>query len=311
MKAQPLIAIVGPTAIGKSTVAIALAEKYNGAIISADSRQIYTEFSIGSGKITPLEQKNIPHYGIDIRHIWDHYSVYEYQKEALGYLHDIQETHKLPFIVGGTGLYVSSITEQYEFKPTVPYNSDLHQYTLAQLQSEYQKHFPDILLNNSDWNNPIRLIRALQRTQPSHSHHRPNTLMIGLTTDKETINSRINLRVKERFDNGVIEECRNMLFLTQAVMPKELAYKHLTRLGLGTKYILEYLIDGRYSLETLIQRYCTTEHQYAKRQLTWFRKNPYIIWHDIAEKDFMKVIEQKVSQFFEDESNMNDSIDHI
>jgi len=303
---QSLITILGPTASGKSDLAIQLAGQFGGEIISADSRQIYRGFDIGSGKITPEQAQSIPHHMLNIRDIWQDFNVSEFQTEANEILHDLGEQKKLPFLVGGTGLYIESIIHNYSFSPIEPnkeLREKLSQYNKERLQKELLSLNPNHNLNYSDWNNPIRLIRAIEianNPQESVSTHinspQYNTCIIGLNNSLPNIKERITKRVDNRLEAGAIEEVKSLITILNAHLGTESGIIKLQQLGLGTVAIAQYL-NNNLDYEEMRRQYIESEYQYARRQLTWFRRIPNIHWFKADSPTLMQDSHKLISDF--------------
>lgn len=285
---KPIIVLLGPTATGKSSLAINLAHTFKAEIISADSRQIYTEFTIGSGKALPSEMKSIPHHMLNIKHIWEEFNVSQFQTMTQAILEKLHTCETLPFLVGGTGLYIDAVVKNYQIPPQEP-NKELREqlshYSLTELQSILQNTYPDRVFNQSDWHNPVRLIRAIEilssqfspTTQPPSSPYTP--LYIGLSSSLESLKERIIKRVDARLNLGAIDEIIAIRdILKDHVAPSE-EESILHNLGLGSIAICQFL-DEQISYDIMRERYIQSEYQYARRQLTWFRKNPDIHWFE-------------------------------
>lgn len=304
----PLITIVGPTATGKTTLSIQLAQEFSGEIISADSRQIYRGFDIGSGKVTLSEMQDIPHSMIDIRDPWEGFSVAEFQQEANDHIQDILSREHHPILVGGTGLYIDAIIRGYtipEVQPNLALRAKLEAKSLEQLQQMYQAVCPNETLNSSDFQNPVRLIRTIEKslaglsTSPTDQQNQQDTaytpIIIGLTADTTTLRSRIEERVIQRLEAGAIEEVESLYQLLQEQLSPTEATKKLSSFGLGTRAILEYL-NGDITMAQLTSKYITKEYQYAKRQLTWFKRAADIHWIDVLDSDVYAQAEQIIKK---------------
>lgn len=302
---QSFITILGPTAIGKSKLAIKLARKFSGSIISADSRQIYKGFDIGNGKITQSEMQTVPHYMLDIKELWEDYNVAEFQKEVKFILHELETRQTLPFLVGGTGLYIESIVYDYQL-PNIPIQNklrqELSQMNRLELQNKLLPLNPQINLNQSDWNNPVRLIRLIEKyiseikpiNTKSSTIYKP--LLIGLKSDLSDIKDRITLRVEERLAQGAIEEVQNIKTILNSKLSPIMAQKKLHQFGLGTIAICDYL-DKKIDYETMKSKYIQSEYQYARRQMTWFRRMPEIHWFEADDKELLNKTSQLISDF--------------
>lgn len=304
---QSIITILGPTAIGKSQLAIELARKFAGIIISADSRQIYKKFDIGSGKITHSDMKGIPHYMLDVKEVWEDYNVAEFQKDVKSILQELDTKQTLPFLVGGTGLYIESIVHDYQI-PNIPIQNRLRQelskLNKLELQNKLLSINPTINLNQSDWNNPVRLIRAIEKStlETKNINTKPSTiykpLLIGLKSELINIKDKITLRVEERLAQGAIEEIQNIKTILKSKLPHIMVQKKLQQFGLGTIAICDYL-DKKIDYETMKNQYIQSEYQYARRQMTWFRRMPEIYWFESDDKNLLIKTSQLISDFLE------------
>ncbi|KYH35755.1 tRNA dimethylallyltransferase [Clostridium tepidiprofundi DSM 19306] len=289
MKSNILI-LAGPTAVGKTNISILLAKALNGEIISADSMQIYKHMDIGSAKITDEEKKGIPHHMIDIIEPTEEFSVSEFHDRADYLIKDITSRGKLPIIVGGTGLYINSLIFNYNFAETnkdEEYRAYLHR-----LAKEKGNEYVHNLLKNCDsesynklYPNDIkRVIRALEVYKVTGKTIAQLNSEIDiydipykvhyyvLTMNREMLYERINKRVDIMLQNGLIDEVKRLksMGLTQDMQSMK---------GIGYKEILMYL-NGDISLDEAIYLIKKGSRNYAKRQLTWFRKDKRVIWID-------------------------------
>jgi len=277
---QKLTVILGPTASGKSDLAIKLAKKFNGEIVGADSRQIYQQMNIGTAKLTKMEMTDIPHYLIDTtKPDWE-FTLAQYKKLAIKAIKDIQKRGKLPFLVGGTGLYIQAIVDNLQIpkaKPNKKLRNKLEKLTNQELFKQLKKL--DLLASTAiDINNKRRLIRALEvclTTKKPFSQQKKkgqplfDICQIGLKLDKKTFEKRINQRVDKMIKAGLVEEV------------KKLAQKYSTTLpsmsGIGYKEIIPYL-KKEISLIQAKELIKIHTQQYAKRQMAWFKRDKRIIW---------------------------------
>ncbi|MGW8184675.1 MAG: tRNA (adenosine(37)-N6)-dimethylallyltransferase MiaA [Candidatus Moraniibacteriota bacterium] len=277
-----IIIILGPTASGKSSVAIKLAKKFNGEIISADSRQIYKKMDIGSGKITKEEQAMTPHWMLDIVSPKTDFSVAKFKKKAEKHIADILKRGKVPIICGGTGFWIQSIVDNTvypEVKPDWELRKKLEKKSLAQLFSMLKKLDPT-RAENIDAKNPVRLIRAIEICRalgcvPSVNCG-PKTknyeiLQIGIKRDKEVLHQRIKLNVEQRLKAGMIAEVKEL-------HKSGLSWKKIESFGLSFKLIPQFLRSEIETIEELKEKIYLVEKQYAKRQMTWFKKDQRIKW---------------------------------
>ncbi|MDD5083510.1 MAG: tRNA (adenosine(37)-N6)-dimethylallyltransferase MiaA [Candidatus Moranbacteria bacterium] len=272
-KPHRILAIVGPTASGKSSLAIELAKKYDGEIISADSRQIYRGMDIGTGKVTPEEQTLAKHHLIDIREPSEDYNVTDFKRDAATLIEDIQSRGKLPIICGGTLFWVQSLIDNQSF-PAVPPNPKLRS-ELAPLSCEilFQKlqALDPKRAETIDAKNPIRLIRAIEiataiGSVPALTQTKPNEnyFIIALNPPKEILDANIKKRLEERFNEGMIDEVRNLN--TQGI-----SWERLEGFGLEYRWIALFL-QGKIDEPAMKEKLRFNIIHYAKRQLTWLRR---------------------------------------
>lgn len=284
----PLIVISGTNASGKSSLGIELAKRYNGEIISADSRQVFRNFDLCCGKVTTEEKAIVPHHMIDICNIEDSFSVSDYQKQVYALIPQIIERGKLPFIVGGTGLYIDAVVKGYNFENEnidPEFRKSLEEKSISELQSMLSAPAVEFLGNNhSDFNNKRRLIRIIEKEKNGCSlsvNNNPlfNALQIGVTWPKELLYKRIDERLANRIDQGMIDEVAT--YLKSRGNPK-----YLYNLGLEYKYITWY-IDGKYaSIEEFSSEMSHAIKRFAKQQMNWFKRNPSIHWVDMTQDYF-------------------------
>ncbi len=270
---QQLVIILGPTAVGKTNFAIKLANEFNGEIISADSRQVYKGMDIGTGKDLDeyqLDGLKIPYHLIDIIEPHDEYNLFSFQNDFYSSFSQIISNNKLPFLVGGTGLYIHSILKEYKLQ-NVDFKSDRAK-ELTQLdESELL-----VLLNNSksslhnttDLIDKERIIKAILISESEKTNTpveiKIKPLVLGITEIREIIKERITARLKLRLQNGMIEEVENLI-------SKGLSYDKLDFFGLEYRFISQY-IKGELSYNDMFQKLNSSIHKFAKKQMTWFRK---------------------------------------
>jgi tRNA dimethylallyltransferase len=283
LSAKTLIVIAGPTASGKTAAAIRLAQFYNTVILSADSRQFYLEMAIGTAKPTRIELAEAKHYFIDSHSITDPFSVGDFEKQGLALLDGLFETHDTVILVGGSGLFIKALCEGFDDIPQADeqireqLNRELAENGLTPLQDELKNTDPQYY-GEVDLSNPQRIIRALEvyrsTGQPFSSYRkaatnkRPfNILKIALDLPREVLYDRINKRVDEMIKQGLIEEVRSL-------MP----YRHLNALNtVGYSELFDYL-DDKTDLNRAVELIKQNTRHFAKRQLTWFRKDQQIHW---------------------------------
>ena len=293
-----LLVICGPTATGKTSLAIKLAKKFNGELISADSRQIYKGMDIGTGKEWSDDVKI---WGYDIADPKRDFSVSQYLKFAAKKIIDIEKEGKLPILVGGTGLYIKGVVDGI---PTVdvPQNKKLRKILEEKTAKELYEMLSQIdsmkaaSLNSSDRQNPRRLIRAVEvatwMIDNSHKipklstdYRLPSTvLFIGLTSNKEKLDKNISKRVDERIKNGVKDEVKNLIV-------NGLNWDNQSMMSLGYREWRDYF-EGEVPEENVIEEWKKDERKYAKRQMTWFKKDKRIVWFDISNAKYAKSVEK-------------------
>lgn len=304
-KTYDIIAIVGPTASGKTQLATNLAAKLGGEIISADSRQIYRGMNLGTGKDLEdytINGKTIPYHLIDIADAGTKYNVYEYQSDFLKAYNDIKSRNVQPILCGGSGLYIEAVLKGYKLIP-VPENKELRQ----QLEQKTDEELASILAsykslhNTTDLDTRKRTIRAIEIEEYySKTPLDPNpfpqltSIIFGVKYDRATEMQRIKARLAQRLDSGMIDEVKTLL--NSGINPDDLIYY-----GLEYKYLTEYII-GKNSYDEMFEHLYIAIRQFAKRQMTWFRgmerRGFTINWisGDIPLEDKMEMILQKVIQ---------------
>lgn len=270
-----LITILGATASGKTSVATHLAAKMNGEIISADSRQVYRGMDIGTGKDLAdytVNGQPVPYHLLDIVDAGYEYNVFEYQRDFIQAFNDIQHREKFPIVCGGSGMYIEAVLKGYKLI-NVPVNealrAELASKTLPELAEILKQYKP--LHNNSDTETTKRAIRAIEIEVYYQTHDRPtddypaiNSLIVGVKFDRETRRQRITQRLKQRLDEGMLDEVRNLL--DKGISPDALIYY-----GLEYKFLTQHLI-GQLRFDEMFTQLETAIHQFSKRQMTWFRK---------------------------------------
>jgi tRNA dimethylallyltransferase len=283
-----IIVILGPTSSGKSDVAIKLAKKFDGEIISADSRQIYRGMDIGTGKEPGCwnqEKKvylsnGIPHHMIDIASPRTNFSAAQFKKKADKIIPDILKRGKLPIVCGGTGFWIKSIVDNVtypEVKPDWELRNKLRDKPKEELFNILRELDPK-RTKIIDKNNPVRLIRAIEICKSlgkvpavSSENKKYQFLQIGINISKENLHSNIKKRLEKRFKQGMIEEVEKLH------KKNKLSWKKIQSFGLGYFWIPEYL-SGRIGKEELFEKIYQAEKDYAKRQTTWFKKDCRILW---------------------------------
>ncbi len=312
MKKKPLIVLTGPTAVGKTALSIDLAKQLNGEIISADSMQVYQKMDIGSAKITPEEMQGVPHHLINILSPEESFDVYRFQTMAKKAMEEIYQNNHLPIVVGGTGFYIQALVYNIDFTKE---EADIaYRKRLEQMAKSEEKEKLYTLLRETDPqsalaihpNNTKRIIRALEyyhlTGEPISKHNsemRKKTSPYAfcyfvLNDDRQKIYQSIDERVDRMIQNGLIEEVRNL-------KESGLTLDHISMQGLGYKEIYAYLM-GKLSLAEAIYIIKRDTRHFAKRQLTWFRREKDVCWvqkdsyaNDNEIKNFMmKYIHEKL-----------------
>ena len=275
-----LIVVEGTTASGKSDFGVELALRYGGEVISADSRQVFRGLDLGSGKITPEETRGVPHHMIDVCDAGSFFSMADYQKMAYRAIDDVIARGKLPFLVGGTGLYVASVADGYVMSDRMPdlaYRAELEKRTTEDLYVMLKSIVPDTDVDPRNRNRVMRLLEKIHDgddVTPS-KQARYETLRLGVTWDRAVVRQRIDERLDRRIELGMIEEVKGLL---DAGVSEE----YMIKLGLEYKFITQYLRGDYSSLEEMKELLATAIKQFAKRQMIWFRRDPSIHWLDMT-----------------------------
>jgi len=296
-KHNKLLVIVGPNASGKSDLAVKLAKKFNGEVVSADSRQVYKGMDIGTGKITKEEMQGIPHHLLDVASPKRRFSVAQFQKKAIETIKKIQKKRKLPILCGGTGFYIQSVVDGIvipKVKPDWALRKKLEKKTCEQLYQQLKKLDPQ-RAKTIDKKNKRRLIRAIEivlktkkRIPPLKKKVMFDALIIGIKRDKEELKKRIRKRLLKRLKEGMIEEVKSL-------HKSGVSWKRLEELGLEYRYIAFYL-QGKLNYKEMVTQLQKAIENYAKRQMTWFKKDKRILWvttYKEAEKLVKKFLEEK------------------
>jgi tRNA dimethylallyltransferase len=305
-----IIVILGPTASGKSALAIKIAKKFNGEIISADSRQVYRGMDIGTGKVTgSLEpvilserseskdlvfiSESIPHHLIDVADPNDDFNISHFKKLAEKAIKDILQRKKLPIICGGTGFWIKSIVDNVqlpEVRPDIKLRKRLGQKNADELFGMLKKLDPE-RAKNIDAKNKVRLIRAIEIVNKLGSvpkmlkNSKYDFLQLGITVPKEILNGKIKKRLDERFKEGMLEEVENL-------NKNGVSWKRLEYFGLEYRWIAQYL-QNKISISKMKNDLYFAIIHYAKRQMTWFKKDKRIKWikdYKEAEKEIKKFL---------------------
>lgn len=290
MNSKKLIVLVGPTAVGKTEVALRLAEHFKTEIISADSRQIYKELEIGTAKPTPAELSRVTHHFINTHTLEQSYDAGAYGREALALIHTLFKKHNTLILCGGSGLYIKAVLEGFDEMPEIPRGirdqiiAEYELKGLSWLQQTVEEIDPDYF-EQVDINNPQRLVRALElfkasgqrvsqlRVKEKRSHDF-QIIKIGLQLDRDQLYTRIDTRMTAMIEKGLFNEAEHLL-----------SNRNLNALQtVGYREIFDYL-EGKYDKEEAIRLLKRNTRRYAKRQLTWFKKDPEVIWFQADQVD--------------------------
>lgn len=306
MKSKKLIVVVGPTAIGKTRLAISLAQHFNTQIISSDSRQFFKEMKIGTAVPSEEELAAAPHHFIQHISIQESYSVGDFEKEALRVLDKVFANNDYAILVGGSGLYTDAIVHGLDEFPDVPsnirqeLNAILKNKGVEILQKELFETDP-VYYQKVDLMNPHRVIRALEIVRATGKPFssflkkdaalRPfDAIYVGITAERETIYDRINLRVDEMMKHGLLEEVKSLQAHSALNALQTVGYKEIFR-----------FLDGKITLDFAVSEIKKNTRRFAKRQLTWLRKNPDILWveHTASSKDIISQVHSKLQNLDE------------
>lgn len=269
-----LVVIVGPTASGKSELAMKVAKKFNGEIIAADSRTVYKGMDIGTAKPSLKDQKAVPHWGLDLLEPGRKFSAADFQKYAEEKLKDIQSRDKLPIIAGGTGLYVDALLLDFSFvKPSrLPLLHRLFYpwYSIEKLQRIIKQRDWPMPENSRNRRHLINLIKRRGQTGSRQKEPRPGALILGLMPPDDMIKNRISTRAEVMFESGLIEETRTLV--------QDYGEKALSG-SAGIIYtIVVQVLRHKLTPEQAIEKFKRADWQYARRQKTWFKRNRFINW---------------------------------
>ena len=284
---EKVLVVLGPTAVGKTSISIEIAKALGGEVVSADSRQVYTGLDIGSGKVTPAEMDGIPHHLIDIANPEEIFSVSDYLHLGRKALNDILTRKKVPIVVGGTGFYIDALIGTVSL-PGVPADPSLRfqlsGFSLEKLNEELKKLDPE-RAKTIDTKNPVRLMRAIEIARvlgvvpPIQPEKLYDTAYIGLTLPSEELGRKIHNRLLGRLQAGMLEEAVQL-------HAHGLSWERMESLGLEYRYMARHL-QGHISYEEMISQLELEIRHYAKRQMTWFKRNKDIVWFNPAQKQEM------------------------
>ncbi len=289
-----LVVIGGTNASGKSGLGVALAAHYGGEVVSADSRQVFRGLDLGSGKITPEEMQGVRHHLIDIAEPNEFFSMHDFQRLAYEAVDDVRARGRTPFLVGGTGLYVASVTDGYVMSDTEPdleYRAYLETMDTPKLYEMLRELRPEMEIDEKNRN---RVMRQLEKIHDGDDHSAPNAprydcLKLGVTWPRPVLRARIDERLDRRLEQGMIEE-------VQGLLDRGASVEFLKKLGLEYRFITQYLIGEIPDRNEMVELLRTAIKQFAKRQTTWFRRDKDIQWLDMAGDPFAEACE-KIDRF--------------
>ena len=289
-----LVVIEGTNASGKSGLGVALAAHYGGEVVSADSRQVFRGLDLGSGKITPEEMQGVRHHLIDIAEPNDFFSMHDFQRLAYEAVDDVRARGRTPFLVGGTGLYVASVTDGYvmsDIEPDLEYRAYLETMDTPKLYEMLRELRPEMEIDEKNRN---RVMRQLEKIHDGDDHSAPNAprydcLKLGVTWPRPVLRARIDERLDRRLEQGMFEE-------VQGLLDRGASVEFLKKLGLEYRFITQYLIGEIPDRNEMVELLRTAIKQFAKRQTTWFRRDKDIQWLDMAGDPFAEACE-KIDRF--------------
>lgn len=275
-KELPLVVIAGPTASGKTGLAIRLAEQVGGEIISADSRAIYVGMDVGTAKPSADERARVPHWGLDLVTPGESFSAADFKAYALQKIEEIRARGHVPFLVGGTGLYIDAVLYDYQFGPRADpeRRRELEKLTLEQLHDYCQKHNISLPENSR---NRRYLIRAIEQNGLNNSRRSQpieHSIIVGIATPADVLRARIEDRAEQLFDDGVVEEA--------TLLGKKYGWESEAMTG-NIYPLVRQRLEGRLTEAEMRQKFITLDWRLAKRQLTWLRRNSHITWLPLEE----------------------------
>jgi len=291
MAKQKVIVVVGPTASGKTNLAITIALQFHGEVISADSRQVYRKLDIGTAKVTQAESQGVPHHLIDVVDIETIYTAADFKRDARQKIAEIAARHHVPIIAGGTFFYVDATLGRIEPAKVSP-NPQLR----AELESKTNEELFELLDSKDprrasviDRQNKRRLVRALEIVEelgevpaPTTANLPYDTLMIGIQTDPDDLRLRLRKRAESWLSTGFMEEVRNLL---------ESGVSRERLLEIGFEYMIGVdLLDGKLTQDKFVEVFVQKNWQYAKRQITWLKRDPTINWVSPADRSEVEIL---------------------
>lgn len=279
-----IVAVMGTNASGKSALAVRLARHFSGEVVSADSRQVFCGLDLGSGKITREEMQGVPHHLIDVVRPNDFYSMADFQRQAYRAIDGILARGHLPFLAGGTGLYLSAVTEGYRLSdkaPDLSYRAELEQLSTATLARMLEEELPGSGIDPDNRNRVMRMLEKLHSGDPGPGKSKPRyrVLKLGVTWDRETLKQLIDQRLALRMEQGMVEEVRRLL-------AEGASETFLKKLGLEYRYLTRYLAGEFPDEKAMTEELSLAIKRFAKRQMTWFKRDTEIHWLDMRKDPF-------------------------
>ncbi|MDO5300428.1 MAG: tRNA (adenosine(37)-N6)-dimethylallyltransferase MiaA [Clostridia bacterium] len=284
-----VVAVVGTNASGKSALGIELARRFGGEIISADSRQVFRGLDLGSGKVTPEEMQGVAHHLIDVREPGEFFSMADFQRMSYQIIDGIRGRGHLPMIVGGTGLYVDSVLDGYllsDTEPDLAYRAELERLATPELYDMLLKLVPDVQVERNNRNRVMRMLERLHDGDDAvpGKQARYRSLRLGVSWPRDVLARRIDERIAMRLEQGMIEE-------VQGLLDSGVSREFLLGLGLEYRFITQYLTGEIPDRDEMLAKLAQAIRKFAKRQMTWFRRNPDIVWLDMQGDAFAQACE--------------------
>ncbi len=274
----PLIVIVGPTASGKTSLAIKLAQRYGGEIICADSRTVYRDMDIGTAKPTLEERELVPHWGLDLLSPGERFTAADFKRYALEKIDEIRARGRVPFLVGGTGLYVDSVVFDYEFGGIVdePRRKKLEILSVEELRQYCIQNNITVPENHKNRRHLIRAIEQRGINGKRRVDPIDTSVIVGISTDRNLLRTRIERRTEQLFENGVVDEA--------IMLGKKYGWHGEAMTGNIYPLVYQHL-NNEISMQELQQKFITLDWRLAKRQLTWLKRNKFIQWKSLTEAE--------------------------